>query len=317
MKEIRLKSLWPGSRYSQSDRDSAIERGLTFVAQVASNPQHFADWGHDLLWCFYSISSTAGNQDLRAMAHGIGQERAYQWRHDHPELRFECADDITNLVFGSHASDLLLGRHDDGLRAGIEAGAARYCAVDFLEFDPRREPPPSDLPDSCPECEHQNLRGAAQCERCAASLALRSPYDIWSDALVTAYSGEAYGVTLGASYADVLQWISVMRPYPAGAQLQASQKSFDDVTYAITHVVYTLNEYGKYRLPAEGLPQEFLLSNQNPDGSWGHVNDDDIYNRYHSTWTAIDGLREYVYCGERCLLGLPLGHIQESALNQC
>jgi hypothetical protein len=38
---------------------------------------------------------------------------------------------------------------------------------------------------------------------------------------------------------------------------------------------------------------EYLLSSQNPDGSWGDPHDPDPYGRYHPTWTAIDGLRDY------------------------
>jgi hypothetical protein len=38
---------------------------------------------------------------------------------------------------------------------------------------------------------------------------------------------------------------------------------------------------------------EYLLSSQNPDGSWGDPQDPDPYGRYHPTWTAIDGLRDY------------------------
>jgi hypothetical protein len=38
---------------------------------------------------------------------------------------------------------------------------------------------------------------------------------------------------------------------------------------------------------------EFLLRTQNRDGSWDDVNEPDLYARYHPTWTAIDGLREY------------------------
>jgi len=45
---------------------------------------------------------------------------------------------------------------------------------------------------------------------------------------------------------------------------------------------------------------EYLLSSQNDDGSWGNMKDD-IYDRYHTTWTAVDGLREYAYKGERLL----------------
>jgi hypothetical protein len=38
---------------------------------------------------------------------------------------------------------------------------------------------------------------------------------------------------------------------------------------------------------------EYLLSVQNPDGSWGDVKDPNPYGRYHPTWTVIDGLRDY------------------------
>jgi hypothetical protein len=61
-------------------------------------------------------------------------------------------------------------------------------------------------------------------------------------------------------------------------------------------------------LKSFGLPEDhplivkglsYLLSHQNPDGSWGDVEAEDIYERYHPTWTAIDGLREYAWRGER------------------
>ena len=35
------------------------------------------------------------------------------------------------------------------------------------------------------------------------------------------------------------------------------------------------------------------VRSQNKDGSWGDVTDKDIYQRYHPTWTAVDGLRDY------------------------
>ena len=43
----------------------------------------------------------------------------------------------------------------------------------------------------------------------------------------------------------------------------------------------------------------YLLATQNPDGSWGDVEAEDIYQRYHPTWTAVDGLREYAWRGTR------------------
>src|SRR5258708_4160328 len=53
-------------------------------------------------------------------------------------------------------------------------------------FDAAREPPPANAPDR---------------------------YDTWSGALITTFFGDAYGVRLGASYQDVLQWLPRFRPY--------------------------------------------------------------------------------------------------------
>jgi len=67
----------------------------------------------------------------------------------------------------------------------------------------------------------------------------------------------------------------------------------------------TLRAFGKdERDPSIRAAVEYLLARQNDDGSWGDMKDD-IYDRYHTTWTAVDGLREYAYRGERLLfLGL-------------
>ena len=43
----------------------------------------------------------------------------------------------------------------------------------------------------------------------------------------------------------------------------------------------------------------YLLAEQNGDGSWGDVSEDNVRTRCHTTWTAIDGLRTYAWRGER------------------
>jgi hypothetical protein len=336
--------LWTGSRYTDRDRDGAIERGLQFLGRYAAVPQNFFEWGHDFLWCFYTIASTSKNARLCQMARVLGQERAREWRRQHAALPVNSADDLAAFLFGTDIADRLLGDADPSLKEHIRAAIQRFSVMDFLAFDPRREPPPTDVPDACEKCEEENPRGTLSCGKCGSSLNFLNPYAVWMNALVTTYSGDAYGVPLGASYPDVLRWISAMRPYPAPEP--SDQDGFIDVAYAITHVIYTLNDYGKYRLSAEWLPQEFnylavnmgeavrqndwetvgefmdtlrafgwneaspeirtgvdyLLAHQNPDGSWGDMDESDIYCRYHPTWTAIDGLREYSYQGERLLL---------------
>jgi hypothetical protein len=90
---------------------------------------------------------------------------------------------------------------------------------------------------------------------------MQSKYDIWLDALVTTYGGDTYGIPLGGSYRDVLQWMPAMRPYLDRSQ--TSEWNFIRTVYAVTHVVYTLNDYGRYRLPPELLPSEYSYLKRN------------------------------------------------------
>lgn len=333
------RTLWPGAHFSEQNRDAAVERGLQFIYKVASDPRYFSAHGSDLLFCFYTISTTAKNEKLREMARAMGQERAQYWRREYSNTSAAASDDVLFLVHGASNADLLLGNVDAALKARLLQAARRFSATDFLGFDPRREPPPTDIPELCPKCRHRNPRGATICGKCRTPLTFRSRYDVWLDTLIRTYQGDSYGVTLGVSYPETLRWISTMRPYPTAFD---DEDLFDDVSYTVTHIVYTLNGYHKYRLSPSWLPQEFnylkksiaqaqrfedgelvgefldalrafgeddsspeirpameyLLSTQNPDGSWGNMNDAAIYNRYHATWTAIDGLRQYSFQGE-------------------
>ncbi len=341
MLQAQTAPLWPGARYTIADRDRALERGLNFIYRSASDQAVFADWGHDMLWCFYTISATAKNTKLREMAWKMGHERALEWRRIHASIPAKISvDELAGLVYGSDAADRL-GARDPAFKQQLRNAVRHYSVIDFLLFDPAREPPPSDIPEQCRKCKRWNDRGVTVCRYCGAPLTMRNRYDVWTDALITTYSGEIYGVRLGAPYRDVIRWIPVMRPYPPRATVGTG--TFYDVTYAITHVIYTLNDYNRYLLSPEWLPEEYqylktnleeavrlqdpetlgefmdtlrdfgmterdplirlgvdyALSKQNPDGSWGDPNDPDIYDRYHSTWTAMDGLREYGFHGKR------------------
>jgi hypothetical protein len=269
----------------------------------------------------------------------MGRERAIEWRRTHADAPAGNVDRLTEFVFGTDAADRL-GVRNDAVRERLRAAVSRFSPVDFLLFDPTREPPPSDIPKRCARCDSGNRRGATQCSKCGAQVEYESRYEIWLDALIVSYTGDIYGIPLGARYEDVLKWIRVMRPYAPPEQ--AGKSEADAIAYAITHVVYTLNDYGKYSLSRNWLAPEYeylrshavsmarkhdmetlgefldtlrafgiseqemlmrsaieyLLSHQNPDGSWGGMRTD-AYGRYHTTWAAIDGLREYAFQGER------------------
>ncbi len=319
-------------------RRRAIERGLEFIYQTACQPENFAIYGYDYLCCFNCVESTSNDTNLRRTALRMGQERARYWRRQHAQITPDSsADDIAYLVFGSDAADRL-GVVDSGFKQRIRSAALRFTTLDYLGFDTVSEPPPSDVPEDC-RCGAVNERGRKTCQVCKRRLSWLSSYAVWVDALTRSYIGERYGVTLGAPFAEVLKWLSRMRPYPTYDE--ADDLDFYWAIYAVTHIVYALNDYSFYRLSPSRLPEEytfltgnlkhfievrdpesigelldtlksfglsenhpliaegedFLLAEQNPDGSWGDVSANDIYERYHPTWTAIDGLREYAWPG--------------------
>jgi hypothetical protein len=79
------------------------------------------------------------------------------------------------------------------------------------------------------------------------------------DALANTYVSQRCGVLLGARYEEVLKWLPHMRPYPLDDELVR------DALYAVTHLVYTLNDYGTYKLSKAWLPKEFAFLRDNVD----------------------------------------------------
>lgn len=248
------RPLWPGSRWTEAMRARAVRRGLQFIYRTALVDKNFKEYGSDYLWCFYTLSVALKDPEMRRMARRMGLERARRWRRLHPTLPAGAdAGIIADYAFGSDAADSL-GLRDEKLKAEIRSRAPRFNASAYMRFDPATEPPPDDVPEECSFCHANNLRGASLCNNCKRPLKMRTRQDVWYDALITAYSGERYGVILGAKYGDVLKWLPTLRPYPRDNQ---KSDEFYDTVYAITHVVYTLNDYSQYRLNPRLLPHEF------------------------------------------------------------
>jgi hypothetical protein len=154
-----------------------------------------------------------------------------------------------------------LGLDDSRIKPSLRAAAALFGPVDFLLFDPVREPPPSDVPEECRYDSSWNPRGAKVCRKCGRPLLMRSKYDVWLDALTATNTGDRYGIRLGSSYRDVVQWLPAMRPYLDRGQ--TTYPLFIDTVFSLTHLVYTLNDYNHYRVPRRLLPREFAYLRHN------------------------------------------------------
>src|SRR5262249_9956436 len=136
------------------------------------------------------------------------------------------AGSIYLLLEGSYAADRL-GIPDRRFKAELRRAVPRFSATDYLRFDPLRGPPPLDDPER---------------------------YDIFCDALIHSYFGDAYGIPLGAHYADVVRWLPQLRPYEGH-----NEDTEFDVFYAVTHVIYTLNRYNERKIAAGLLPNEYAF----------------------------------------------------------
>ena len=80
---------------------------------------------------------------------------------------------------------------------------------------------------------------------------MRSRYAVWYQALINTYFCDRFGLPLSANYADVLCLLPGLRPYP-----RPGTRHHRDAVYAVTHIVYTLNDYNRVRLPANRLRRE-------------------------------------------------------------
>lgn len=252
----RAASLWPGSPFTEAARQRAVMRGLNFIYRTALKRRNFEDYGPDYIWCFYTLSVAVEDESVRRAAHRMGLERAHLWRREHRFVPTDAdAGLISELAYGNDAAESL-GLPDERLKQQLKRAAPRFKARAYLLFDPLSEPPPNDVPDECDYCgADDNSRGSKVCHVCKHPLRLRTRYDVWYDALITTYVGDRSGVTLGAHYVDVLKWLPTLRPYHASRN--SLDEEFYDTVYAITHIVYTLNNYSQYKLSPQLLPQEF------------------------------------------------------------
>ena len=297
------RPLWPGARFTAADHNRALHRGLFFLYTAARQPDTFREWGHDLLSAFVNIATTNADREISDLAWRMGHERALAWRRLNREVPAKAdADDLANLVYGSDAADAL-GVPDGHLRELLLHAASRFSATDYLGFDPRRGPPPEG-------------------ER----------YEIFQDALIGAYTFDHYGLPIGAHYADVLRWLPAMRPYPPRGsghyylsvytithvvytynsynQYRVAPECFpqefaylntnfeqaiaDNDPETLGEYLDTLQAFGvTWTDPRIRRAVESLLAAQNSDGSWGNPKESDAYTRYHSTWTALDGIQQY------------------------
>ena len=247
-------------RPAQTSTETSIKRGLDFIYRVAGTSDGFDSYGSLLVCCFALIGATSRDANLRQLARSRAEKLAKRWRRAQPGVPTDAGP---SLVFDFLLVQYALSRiglRDVALSAQLRHAAKRFSVQDVLGFNPLVEAPPSDLSYTC-DCGLKNERGRKFCKKCRKRLEIQNRYRVWMRALVTTYISERCGVLLGARYVDALKWVPSMRPYPA--VVSDDVEALREAVYAVTHIVYTLNDYSTYRLRPGWLPREFAFLKKN------------------------------------------------------
>lgn len=245
------------------DCEVAIKRGLDFIHRFGSKANNFENYGSRLICCFALLGATARDPKLRKLGRDRSEELAHRWTRKHRLGPTELTPDLLlDFIFVRYALNRL-GLRDRSLTAQLKLAAKQFSVVELIGFDPLNEPPPDDLPFPC-DCGLKNQRGRKFCKRCRRHLLIEGRHRVWMEALANTYVAERCGIVFGARYLDVLKLLPAMRPYPVGAD--ANDESLRDAIYAVTHIVYTLNDYGTFQLSPRWLAPElaFLKANIAP-----------------------------------------------------
>jgi len=317
------------------DRNRAISSGLEFIYSTACDPENFGVYGFDYIFCLHWIAATSGDPALRCAARRMAVECACRWRRENPSVPADAdADTVAQMVFGGLSADRL-GVRDAAFRREVKRAAARVSTQDLLWFDPAAEPPPSDLLEDCPcgVANPRGRKTCCACRRRLKRLSryevwllalirgymgeryrvilgvryaevikwlptmrpyppLESGYEdfIWA---IYAVTHVVYTLNGYSTYKLSPRWLP--------EEYEFLKVSLDDIigledTDATGEVLDSLKSFGlsdRHPLIRKGV--DYLLATQNPDGSWGDVEAEDIYDRYHPTLTAVNGLRDYAW----------------------
>jgi hypothetical protein len=328
------------------DREGAVMRGLEFIYRTACDADNFGLYGFDYTFCLHWIAATSRDAALRRAARGMAVECARRWRGENSSVPEDAdAETVAQMVFGGLTADRL-GLRDAAFRRAVRSAASHVSASDLLWFDPASEPPPRDVPEDCAcgEANLRGRATCSACRRRLKRMSpyevwlvaiirsyLGERYGVklgasYADVIKWLPSMRPYP-PLSRGYDDFIWALYAvthivytlngystykLSPRWLPEEFEFLKASLDDLiklddSDAVGETLDSLKSFGlsdRHPLIRRGV--DFLLSTQNPDGSWGDVDAEDIYDRYHPTLTAVNGLRDYAWT-KRALVFPKLG----------
>jgi hypothetical protein len=210
------------------DRKAAMLRGLAFLSVYALRDTCWSECAAEVVYMFHHLATRSRQGDFTRRARALSKGSAVRWLEGHPRLpdATSVEDVIFRYAYGAYTTTRV-GLDSRRLRRDLTAEARTLKRREVFGFDPKREPPPT--------------------------------LDDWQYAMVAAHIAEGVGMRLGCSVRDIAAWRRVMQPYPRPRVSKPDSKGWS-AFFAVTHLVYVLNDYNLYLLPREPfLPEIELL----------------------------------------------------------
>jgi len=331
--EKEVAHVCPGRRgaVAENARRQAVGRALELLYAVSLTDSVFSAYDGHLMLAFALIGTTSRDPVLSQRAVEMGRNRALHWVRQWPLIQRSLnVDTVLQQVIACDASQRL-GVASKHIARDLRTLMNGYSTAGLLYFDAAVEQAPDDIPEDC-GCGYPNVRGCQSCTGCRRALQTRSRYEVWYYALTSAYFCRRQAMPVQVRTEDIMRHLVHLRPYPEpGApdhyqaiyaashtvyvlndygrarlspRLLPLEKDFlernmswaldqgePDTVGEIIDSLLALGVPASDRLIVAG--RSLLLDTQQADGGWGDEADD--YGRFHTLWTAIDGLREHAW----------------------
>jgi len=233
-------------------RRAAVTKGIDRVFAMAQDDEFFELFGNDVIQCFYDVATVTADP-VRRRALKYVEQLAHRWKHKvlrrgwkrdkHP-----TPQEVIEAVIGMYCLERLGIYHK--LKAEVVAfmslpkAEGGFDVTDYLKWDPCAADchgPPDDVLD----------------ESGGAGAPPLSPQRALSNALIYTFFANRVGVTLGAPYQAFFEHVAALRPYRGPAAI--GEQPYLDQCYLITHIVFTLTNWGELRIDPELLPHEYYF----------------------------------------------------------
>jgi hypothetical protein len=228
-------------------RKKAVIKGLDRIFGMAQNDENFNLFGNDIIQCFYDVATVSG-EPLRRRALMYVEQLAHRWKHEVMHRGWKqdtkpTPQEVIDAIIGMYCLERLGIHHQ--LKAevvtflNLSESEGGYTVKKYLQWDPFSEEPPRDLDDGQ---EGENTI---------------SQQRTMSNSLIHTFYANRVGVSFGAGYEQVFKWLPTLRPYKGPDQLV--WQHYIDQCYLVTHIVFTLNNWGELQLDPELLPHEYYF----------------------------------------------------------